>query len=283
MMGNPMAVAVLLMLSASQLPLNNVSAHAVTHYDNEAEPLLAPMADGGMVSNHHKDPSQVRQRRQVSVPSNSPWQQQPQSDAVPPPPPQREENSALSFLSNLGPQLERAKALASLFSSDSDKQRPPQAQALRGPDYQQAPGYQQQPAAANNGGGFGQQMISALQATQLMSQLAEMIRSSQDTTARTAAETQRSLSNTQYQGANAAVQAQGGIQSALSEIGTGLQRLATNNPNLLPDIKNLYQSVSSKLTSASNNVAQAATDGTTNIVPQLTPSPGQQLADALLG
>lgn len=114
-------------------------------------------------------------------------------------------------------------------------------------------------------GPAGQQQQSGLaNAAQLMSQLSELVRATQDRTAKMVASTQQSVAAAGQQTAAAAQNAQGGIQAALTEIGQGLQRLALNNPNLLPDIKSLYQSVSSKLTSASSSVAQAANPAATS-------------------
>ena len=151
-----------------------------------------------------------------------------------------------SFLDDLSRGLEQATTFSKMFNS-----------------------FQGQPQATAQGGGSG-----ALNAASLMSQLTELIRTSQERTAKSVEATQRSADAAGAQTASAARQAQGGIQSALSEIGAGLQRLAANNPNLLPDIKSLYQSVSSKLSSASTSVAQAAS-------PLAPKSQEQQLAEQL--
>lgn len=146
--------------------------------------------------------------------------------------------NVFKFFSELGPQVEKAqnsaKSFTTLFSS-------PQGTT---PDQQQ-------------GSNPLSNAASALQATQLMSSLTDMLRSSQDTGNKLATSAQTNLQQAQQSTAQAAQQAQGGIQSALTEIGQGLQKIASNNPNLLPDVKNLYQSVSTKLSSASSSVSQA--------------------------
>ena len=160
-------------------------------------------------------------------------------------------NPFSSFLSDLGPQVERAKAFSSLFSSQSSSAQQPQQN----------------------------QMSSALNAAQLMGQLGELVRSTQDRAAKQMEQTSQQVSSVASQqsaaAANAATSAQGGITAALAEIGQGLQKIAANNPSLLPDVKNLYQSVSTKLSSAQSSVAEAA-----QVPPVLTPKE-QQVSDSL--
>lgn len=168
-------------------------------------------------------------RRQVSYPQLSEQfapQFQPQQQQAPA---QQEQNGVFKFFQDLGPQVERAKAISNLFG------------AVGG--------------ANNNGTAPASQTFNP---GQLMGQLSELIRSTQDRNAKMLESTQRSVDQAGQQTATAARQAQGGIQSALTEMGQGLMKMASNNPNLLPDIKNLYQSVSTKLSSASTSVAQAA-------------------------
>lgn len=164
----------------------------------------------------------------------------PQLPALPvenqPPPPsfqqqQQQPGNVFKFFQDLGPQVERAKAISSLFSSPNSNV------SSAGPSQQFNP-------------------------MQLMSQFSELVRSTQERNAKTLESVVGSaggaVDQASQQTSSAAKQAQGGIQTALAEMGAGLQRLAANNPNLLPDIKNLYQSVSQRLSSASNSVAQAA-------------------------
>jgi len=163
------------------------------------------------------------------LPQLQPQQQAPTQDA---------QSGIFKFFSDLGPQMERAKMVSSLFGG-------------------LAPGQQQAGGAPNGAGPANSQ--SPFNAVQLMGQLSELIRSTQDRNAKMLESTRRSVEQAGQSANTAASQAQGGIQAALAEIGQGLQRMAANNPNLLPDIKSLYQSVSSKLSSASSSVAQAAT------------------------
>lgn len=167
--------------------------------------------------------------------------------------------NVFKFLSELGPQVEKAqgsaKTFTSLFSS--------------GP---QGAGDQSNPLAAAN---------SAIQASQLMNTFNEMLKSAQDNTAKITATGQTNLQTAQQSSAAAAQEAQGGIQSALKEIGLGLQKIATNNPSLIPDVKNLYQSVSSKLSAASSSVSQAAIPGKSN-ADQISDSLSKSIANPSL-
>lgn len=162
-----------------------------------------------------------------------------------------------SVLSELGPQVEKAQAINTLFGGGSSSPTAPLAGL--------------NPPSSSGLGSPGQ----------LMSSLSELIRSTQDRNAKTVADTQRAVQQVaqqaQQQTGQAAQSAQGGIQSALTEIGQGLQRIASNNPNLVPDVKSLYQSVSSKLSSASSSVAQSVPTNS-GIVPAKN---GEQLADNL--
>lgn len=192
----------------------------------------------------HQQPSElIRNRRQAS-PAGKPAESG---------------TNFLSMLSELGPQVERAKMFSSVFNSLSPSSSPNNAPASPLSANQQA---------SNSPG-------------QLMSSLSELIRSTQDRNAKAVADTQQSVQQAaqqaQQQTAQAAQSAQGGIQAALTEIGQGLQRIATNNPSLLPDVKNLYQSVSSKLSTASTSVVQAAP--TSSAIMPATNS--EQLADNL--
>lgn len=157
----------------------------------------------------------------------------------PPPPPQQ--SGISGFFSNLGPQIERAKAVQTLFSPPSTQISPLSPTSNGFPNLM--------------GGG------SATNPAELMTQLTSLIRSTQERSAKVGNEVaqnvQQGAQQVGTQTVQAAQSAQGGIQSALSEIGAGLQRIAANNPTLLPDVKNLYQSVSSKLSSAQTSVAQA--------------------------
>lgn len=186
-------------------------------------------------------PSTLRQRRQISYPQLGGGPAAPQVAPQPPPPPPQT-GGVFQFLSDLGPQVESAKMLSSLFSGPS------------------ATGSQQQP-------GSPQQPSSGPSAGQIMSQLSELIRTTQDRSAKMVANGQEQVAAAGQQTLQATQGAQTGIQSALAELGASVQRLASNNPNLLPDLRNLYQSVSSKLMSSSpasgqqqfaNNLAKAA-------------------------
>lgn len=148
-------------------------------------------------------------------------------------------SSMLGFLSDLGPQLNTAKTFSSLFSSSSSSAQPGSSAA--------------QPAS------------SVASAGQLVSSLNDLMRGTQERSAKTAADMQQmsvnqvnQMNQATEQSVAAASNAQSGIQAALTEIGSGLQRIASNNPSLLPDVKNLYQSVSTKLSQASNSVGVAA-------------------------
>lgn len=180
----------------------------------------------------------MRHRRQISYPQlEGPQPGQPGQPLLPapqqqPPPPQT--GGVFKFLSDLGPQVESAKMLSSLFSSPASG------------------GSQAQP------GGPQQQQPGGLSASQIMGQLSELIRSTQDRSAKMLASSQEQVASAGQQTLQATQGAQTGIQSALSELGANIQRLASNNPNLLPDLKNLYQSVSSKLVSSSSPVASPA-------------------------
>lgn len=206
-----------------------------------------------------------RSRRQISYPPLPNAQETPQIPFVAPqaaPPPQAPQltqqsssSSVFSFLQDLGPQVERAKALTTLFGGSSPSSNYGSQQA--------------QPAQSSG---------ALPSAADLMSQLSSLIRSTQERSAKMVDDAQQSAQQAGTQTSQAAQNAQGGIQAALKEIGAGLQRLASNNPNLLPDVKSLYQSVSSRLTSASNSVAAAATPTSSGITPAKN---GEQLADNL--
>lgn len=183
----------------------------------------------------------MRFRRQIQYPPNSPLAQgQPQVGQQP-----AQTGGLFNYLSELGPQMAQAKAISSLFNGNSSPS--PSAQS---------------PSSFMNaltGANPSQQSSSGLSnVAQMMAQLTDLIKSTQDRNARMLETTQQTIETTGHQTASAAKSAQGGIQSALTEIGQGLQNMARNNPNLLPDIKNLYQSVSAKLSSASTSVAQTA-------------------------
>lgn len=197
--------------------------------------------DGEEAARYHQQQQQQQhriQRRQVSYPSPYNMQQPPMAPPPAPQPAGDPGNQVFKFFQDLGPQVERAKAISSLFSSSSSGTPSPNG--------------------TTPFGAAGGPMASPFSAAQLMSQFSELIRATQDRSAKALESSQASLQQAGQQTASAAQQAQGGIQSALAEIGQGLQKLAANNPNLLPDIKNLYQSVSGKLSSASSSVAQAA-------------------------
>lgn len=166
--------------------------------------------------------------------------------ALPEQPPAASQNP-LNFLSNLGPQLEKAQSSMNMFSSLFSTN-------------QQQPASQQVSAALSQALG---QTAAPSTGQLMMNQLSELVKSTQERNAKLVANTQQVAQQAgqeaNQQVAAAAQNAQGGIQSALSEIGSGLQRIASNNPNLLPDVKSLYQSVSSKLSSASSSVAQSVT------------------------
>lgn len=156
-----------------------------------------------------------RIRRQITYP---PPQAPPQA------PPNAGNNGMFGFLSDLGPQVERVKQFSSIFSSVSGQQQP------------------QQPGLVGSGNPL--QSSPGSSATQLLTQLGDLMRSSQ-TGGQQAVQ----------QGLAAAQNTQTGLQAALSEMIQGVQRIALNNPMLLPEVKNLFQSVSSRLSSTANQQA----------------------------
>lgn len=179
-----------------------------------------------------------RRKRQVSYPSG---------EQTPPQTSEKSSNGIVKYLSELGQQAQQAQAIQQLLSAAG------------------ASGSQQQPQS-NPLAAIGQSASSSSSSgiqgvAQMMKQLTDLIKSTQERNARVLETSQRSLESGNQQTMEVARSAQGGIQSALSEMGQGLQRLAANNPNLLPDIKNLYQAVSARLSSATSSVAQSVSGG----------------------
>lgn len=156
-----------------------------------------------------------RIKRQISYPPG-PSQQAPQV------PTNAGNGGMFGFLSDLGPQVERVKQFSSLFSTSQQPLVQPQVG-------------QSQPLQAQS------QQTPGASATQLLSQLSDLMRSSQTRTP-----------GAQQSGQQIAQNAQSGLTAALSEMVQGVQRIAMNNPMLLPEVKNLFQSVSSRLSSTSN-------------------------------
>lgn len=162
-----------------------------------------------------------RMRRQVAIPQQ-PQQYQPTGGS------QAGGNNFLGFLSDLGPQVDRVKQFSSIFSS------------VTGSGPQQA-GSQQAPS-------------SGASASQVLSQLSELMRSSQTRSSQALAGAPQQAQQVAQQGVLASQSAQSGLGAALMEMVQGLQRIAMNNPMLLPEVKNLYSSVSSRLSSTTNSL-----------------------------
>lgn len=210
------------------------------------------------------------QRRQITYPQ---LEQQPAGPMGGSPP---GTGNVLSFLSQLGPQLESAQNSAKKFTSPLS--------GLFNTNPQQAAAQSQLQQAFQPGQPPASPLSGIPSAAQVMGELSELIRSTQDRSAKAVSGAFQPMAaaseQMSQQSAAAASQAQGGIQSALQDIGKGLQRIAMNNPMLLPDVKNLYQTVSSKLSSASNSVAQTVNPGATSAA--ITPAKtSDQLADNL--
>lgn len=167
------------------------------------------------------------------------------------------------LLGELGPQVEKAQSSMKMLSSIFSSSPAPSGANPQAPPTGGAPN-----ATASTG--------------QLLSQLTELARATQERSAKALSGAQQT---NQEVAAVASQNAQGGIQAALSEIGQGLQRIAANNPSLLPDVKSLYQSVSTKLSSASSSAGQAAEAAAaaapTNLQMAPAKSGGEQLADSL--
>lgn len=165
-----------------------------------------------------------RLKRQISYPSG----QQAQQPPTPQGPPGGGSGGMFGFLSDLGPQVERVKQFSSIFSSVSGSP-------------QEKSGLEQ---AGSNGGSGG------ASATQLISQLSDLMRSSQTRNNQLLSGAQQDGQQMAQQGVTATQSTQKGLQAALTEMIQGVQKIAMNNPMLLPEVKNLFQSVSSRLSSA---------------------------------
>lgn len=201
----------------------------------------------------HDEVQLMRFKRQLTVPRDSPLNFQG------PQPAQPAGGSFLSTISELGTQINNAKALSSLFSPSQQggaQQAPSSGNPLSG--LSSIFGNGGAPGGAPGGGGGGGGGFSMEAVMRQLAELNNMIKSTQERNARTLEATQRSAENVGQDTLAATRTAQGGIQQALTELGQGLSRIAANNPSLLTDIRSLYQSVASRLSSATSSVGQAA-------------------------
>jgi hypothetical protein len=179
-------------------------------------------------------PKLLRRRRQVTNVAQESAASSSQSGA----------GGVLKYLNDLSQQAAQAQAIQQFLTAASDS-------IAQGGTSANSAGK----SAASGPSSTGTSGLST--AAQALAQLNELIKSTQDRSARLVESSRRNLESSVQQSADTAKEAQTGVQAALNEMRQGLQRLANNNPNLLQDLKNLYQSVAARLSAASSSVAQS--------------------------